>query len=72
MSPRVNARTAGGTPSTGTTIATVERAVDVLMHIATSPGPDFGITEISDDLSMSKAAVHRLVAVTLAGLRSTR
>ena len=62
MSPRVSARPDGGAPSTGTTIATVERAVDVLMHIATSPGPDFGITEISDELSMSKAAVHRVLA----------
>ncbi len=62
MSPRVSARTDGGAPSTGTTIATVERAVDVLMHIATSPGPDFGITELADELSMSKAAVHRVLA----------
>lgn len=44
------------------TIATVERAVDVLMHIADRPGPDFGITELAEELSMSKAAVHRVLA----------
>lgn len=44
------------------TIATVERAADILLHFAGSRGPDFGITELADDLSMSKAAVHRVLA----------
>ncbi|MFC6152333.1 IclR family transcriptional regulator [Nocardioides yefusunii] len=53
-----------GKPETsgGATIATVERAMDVLLHIATTKGPDFGITELAEDLSMSKAAVHRVLA----------
>jgi DNA-binding IclR family transcriptional regulator len=62
MSPRVSNKADGTAPSTGTTIATVERAVDILLHIASSPGPDFGITELADELSMSKAAVHRVLA----------
>lgn len=53
-----------GKPETtgGATIATVERAMDVLLHIASAKGPDFGITELAEDLSMSKAAVHRVLA----------
>ncbi len=62
MSPRVNKKTDGAAPTSGTTIAAVERAVDLLLHVATSPGPDFGITELAEDLSMSKAAVHRVLA----------
>lgn len=61
MSPRTTRKAAGGS-SSGATIATVERAVDVLLHIAGSPGPDFGITELAEELSMSKAAVHRVLA----------
>jgi IclR family transcriptional regulator, acetate operon repressor len=48
--------------TTGATIATVERAMDILLHIATSRGPDFGITELAEGLGMSKAAVHRVLA----------
>lgn len=44
------------------TIATVERAADVLMHFTTVPGPDLGVTEIADALGLSKAAVHRVLA----------
>lgn len=44
------------------TIATVERAADVLLHVANGRGPDFGVTELAEDLSMSKAAVHRVLA----------
>lgn len=61
MSPRINKKPDAAAPSSGT-IATVERAVDILLHIASSPGPDFGITELAEDLSMSKAAVHRVLA----------
>lgn len=59
MSPRAASKPEG---SSGATIATVERAMDLLLHVATSKGPDFGITELADDLSMSKAAVHRVLA----------
>lgn len=45
-----------------TTIATVERAADMLLHMAASRGPDFGITELAEELDMSKAAVHRVLA----------
>lgn len=64
MSPRINrtADDAASSNSSSGTIATVERAVDLLLHIAASPGPDFGITELAEDLSMSKAAVHRVLA----------
>jgi DNA-binding IclR family transcriptional regulator len=44
------------------TIATVERAADILMHFATTAQNDFGVTEISEDLGLSKAAVHRVLA----------
>lgn len=48
-------------PST-TTIATVERAADLLLHMATAPGPDFGITELAEAMGVSKTAVHRMLA----------
>lgn len=44
------------------TIATVERAADVLLHFAQADGPTMGVTEIAQDLSLSKAAVHRILA----------
>lgn len=44
------------------TIATVERAADVLVHFAESSGATLGVTEIADALGMSKAAVHRVLA----------
>ncbi len=53
---------AEGAPSGSATIATVERAADVLMHFATAGGRDLGVTEISSALSMPKAAVHRVLA----------
>lgn len=46
----------------GTTIATVERAADMLLHMASTREVDFGITELAEDLEMSKAAVHRVLA----------
>lgn len=48
--------------SSAATIATVERAADMLLHMAATRGPDFGITELAEDLEMSKAAVHRVLA----------
>jgi DNA-binding IclR family transcriptional regulator len=44
------------------TVASVERAADILLHLAASANTDLGVTEIATDLSMSKAAVHRLLA----------
>jgi IclR family transcriptional regulator, acetate operon repressor len=46
----------------GQTIATVERAADVLVHLAAQNQPTFGVTEIAEALGMSKAAVHRILA----------
>ena len=58
----------GGDGVASATIATVERAADVLLHFAAVPGPDLGVTEIAESLGLSKAAVHRI----LASLRSRR
>ena len=43
------------------TIASVERAADVLLYFAHAERSDSGVTEIANDLSLSKAAVHRLI-----------
>ena len=47
---------------TGQVIATVERAVDVLMHFVETPAATLGVTEIAEALGMSKAAVHRILS----------
>lgn len=44
------------------TIAAVERAADVLLHFASAPDRDLGITDVADALGMPKAAVHRILA----------
>ncbi|GII97509.1 IclR family transcriptional regulator [Sinosporangium siamense] len=44
------------------TASTVERAADVLVLFAESARPTLGVTEIADKLSLSKAAVHRILA----------
>ncbi|WP_246266649.1 IclR family transcriptional regulator [Nonomuraea typhae] len=44
------------------TVATVERAADVLVYFAESGTSTLGVTEIADGLGMSKAAVHRVLA----------
>ncbi len=46
----------------GQTIATVERAADVLVHFSEVDQPTFGVTEIAEALGLSKAAVHRILA----------
>lgn len=56
-----------GYPATGAadssrTVATVERAADVLLHFARMEAPTLGVTEIAGSLSMSKAAVHRILS----------
>jgi IclR family transcriptional regulator, acetate operon repressor len=43
-------------------IASVERAMDVLMLFASHLGPDLGVTEIGHELGLPKAAVHRILA----------
>lgn len=58
----VDNKPVAGVKSSGATIATVERAADMLLHMAATRGPDFGITELAEDLQMSKAAVHRVLA----------
>lgn len=52
----------------GKLIASVERALDVLLLFARTDGPDLGVTEIARELNLSKAVVHRLL-VTLASRR---
>ena len=55
-------------PVASQTIATVERAADVLTLFARADDPTLGVTEIAQALGLSKAAVHRI----LASLRSRR
>lgn len=43
-------------------VATVERAADVLLRFAQVSKPTLGVTELADDLDLSKAAVHRILA----------
>jgi DNA-binding IclR family transcriptional regulator len=47
--------------TTSTTIASVERATAVLRLFVDAPGPSLGITEIANELRLSKAVVHRVV-----------
>jgi DNA-binding IclR family transcriptional regulator len=49
--------TEGGSQS----IAAVERAIDVLLLFGRSSRADLGVTEISAELGLSKAAVHRIL-----------
>lgn len=44
------------------TVATVERAADVLLLFAEADSPTLGVTEIAERLGSSKAAVHRILA----------
>lgn len=48
--------------TSGQTIATVERAADVLALFARAESPTLGVTEIANALALSKAAVHRILA----------
>lgn len=52
---------AGGGAS-GQTVTSVERAADVLLLFARAGSRTLGITEIADELAMSKAGVHRVLA----------
>lgn len=42
--------------------ATVDRALDVLMHFVDSEADTLGVTEIATEMSMSKATVHRVLS----------
>ena len=46
--------------TTGRSVATIERATDVLFLFADAPGT-LGVTEIANELELSKAVVHRIV-----------
>jgi DNA-binding IclR family transcriptional regulator len=54
--------------SSGKSIAAVERAMDVLLLFGRSGTPDLGVTEIAQELGITKGAVHRV----LTALRSRR
>ncbi len=54
--------TAEETTGAGTTIASIERAADVLLFMAAGPEPDLGVTEIASALDLSKAVVHRILS----------
>ncbi len=45
----------------GESIAAVDRALDVLLLLGTSGRADVGVTEISAELALSKAAAHRIL-----------
>ncbi|MEV0585399.1 IclR family transcriptional regulator [Nonomuraea sp. NPDC050310] len=49
------------TESQSRSIASVERAMDVLLLFGRSPRPDLGVTEIATELDLTKAAVHRIL-----------
>ncbi len=51
-----------GGPVASQTIATVERAADVLVLFARSQRPSLGVTDIARELALSKAAVHRILS----------
>jgi IclR family acetate operon transcriptional repressor len=57
--------TATASTSAGRSVTTIERAVDVLFLFAEHPQPTLGVTEIAQELGISKAVVHR----TLTSLR---
>ena len=50
------------TPQSGQTIAGIERALDVLALFSDLDQPSLGVTEIAQELGLSKAVVHRILA----------
>lgn len=48
--------------SNGSSAATVERAADVLLLFASSQKAKLGVTEIANELGISKTAVHRILS----------
>jgi DNA-binding IclR family transcriptional regulator len=47
------------------TVATIDRAIDILVLFATSPQDDLGVTEIGKAVGLSKAVVHRTLTTLL-------
>lgn len=48
--------------ATSGSATTVERAADVLLLFARLPGQQLGVTEIANELGLSKPAVHRILS----------
>lgn len=46
----------------GSSAATVERAADILLFFAKSQKTSLGVTEIANELNISKTAVHRILS----------
>lgn len=61
MKREVNAVSKSGEESGSQSIAAVERAVDVLLLFGRSASQSLGVTEIAEELTMPKAAVHRIL-----------
>jgi len=59
--PAANRGTVSSTARSRGSTTSVERAIDVLMLFTTSQGSTLGITEIANDLGISKAVVHRIL-----------
>ncbi|WP_256839426.1 IclR family transcriptional regulator [Ornithinimicrobium faecis] len=60
--PNGSRGTAAAEKSGSATVATVERAADVLMYFVEAQTSELGVTEIADGLGLSKAAVHRVLS----------
>lgn len=54
-------RAAASSTRSAHSVATVERAVDVLLRFAEANKATLGVTELAEDLALSKAAVHRIL-----------
>ncbi|MFM7063424.1 MAG: IclR family transcriptional regulator [Actinomycetes bacterium] len=51
----------GQDTTTGRSVTSIERAADVLFVFAESDRPTLGVTEIANELGVSKAVVHRIL-----------
>lgn len=61
MPRQSKAATVGSDEGGSQSIAAVERAIDVLLLFGRTDALSLGVTEIADELSMPKAAVHRIL-----------
>lgn len=50
----------------GQTVAGIDRALDILIHLGEADTPTLGVTEIAENLGLSKAVVHRTLTSCLA------
>lgn len=50
----------------GQTVAGIDRALDILIHLGEAGTPTLGVTEIAENLGLSKAVVHRTLTSCLA------